>query len=79
MLIAGCVTWPWSPAGRSVTADLPATARAPCALPVLPAEGPVTWADLEAAYLARGEALIVCDQARRLAVAGFEAVVARRD
>jgi len=39
----------------------------PCRLPVLP-DGPITWADLERVYLERGEALVECDQARRLAL-----------
>ena len=44
----------------------PPLALEPCRLPTLP-EGLVTWVDLERAYLERGEALIKCDQARRLA------------
>lgn len=39
----------------------------PCRLPVLP-DGPITWADLERVYLERGEAIVSCDQARRLAL-----------
>ena len=38
----------------------------PCRLPVLP--NPATQADLERVYVERGEALIACDGARRLAV-----------
>jgi hypothetical protein len=37
-------------------------------LPILPEDGPVTWADLERVYLERAEALVECDQARRLAL-----------
>lgn len=45
---------------------LPAAATTPCRLDRLP-EGP-TRADLEAAYFARGAALVACDAARGLAV-----------
>lgn len=45
---------------------LPPAATAPCRLPVLP--DPATQADLERVYVERGEALIACDGARRLAV-----------
>lgn len=48
--------------------DPPALALRPCRLPRLPAEGPATWADLERAYAERGEAILACDLARRLAV-----------
>lgn len=50
---------------------LPDVARQPCRLPVLP-EAP-TQADLDAAYLARGEAVAVCDGRRELAVQAFDA------
>ena len=39
----------------------------PCRLPFLP-DGPVRWSDLERVYLERGEAIVDCDQRRRLAV-----------
>ncbi len=39
----------------------------PCRLPILP-DGAVTWSDLERVYLERGEAILDCDQRRRLAV-----------
>lgn len=45
---------------------MPATASAPCRLPRL--VGQATQADLEAAYVARGAALVACDAARQLAV-----------
>ena len=45
---------------------MPETAKAPCALPGLP-ELP-TYADLEAAYYARGAVIVACDAARQLAV-----------
>lgn len=45
---------------------MPQTAKAPCALPRLP-ELP-TYADLEAAYYARGAVIVACDAARQLAV-----------
>jgi len=50
---------------------LPEAARTPCRLPVLP-DNP-TQADLDAAYLARGEAVAVCDGRRDLAVQSFDA------
>ena len=46
--------------------SLPVAAATPCRLPTLP-EAP-TQADIEAAYVARGVALIECEGARRLAV-----------
>jgi hypothetical protein len=36
-------------------------------MPILP-DGAVTWSDLERVYLERGEAIVDCDQRRRLAV-----------
>lgn len=45
---------------------LPEIAKTPCNLPVLPTDP--TQADLDLAYLARGQAILVCDGARRLAV-----------
>jgi|TARA_R100000406_G_scaffold1053_5_gene1099 hypothetical protein len=50
-----------------VRLTLPVEATRPCRLVTL---GPSpTLADLETAYMARGEALVACDAARRLAVA----------
>ena len=46
--------------------DLPEAARLPCEMAVLP--DAATLADLEAAYVQRGEQLVRCDGARRLAV-----------
>ena len=46
----------------------PVQASTACRLPILPEDGPVTWADLERVYLERAEALVECDQARRLAL-----------
>ena len=45
---------------------LPEAASRPCDMAVLPAAA--TSADLEAAYVQRGEQLVRCDGARRLAV-----------
>lgn len=45
---------------------MPEIAKAPCALPRLP-DLP-TYADLEAAYYARGAVIVTCDAARQLAV-----------
>ena len=45
---------------------LPEAASRPCDMAVLP--GVATIADLEAAYVQRGEQLVRCDGARRLAV-----------
>lgn len=50
---------------------LPTAARTKCRLPVLP-DNP-TQADLDAAYLARGEAIAVCEGRRDLAVQSFDA------
>jgi len=46
--------------------EMPETAKAPCALPRLPDLS--TYADLEAAYYARGAVIVACDAARQLAV-----------
>lgn len=46
--------------------EMPETAKAPCVLPRLP-DLP-TYADLEAAYYARGVVIVACDAARQLAV-----------
>lgn len=55
------------PAPAPVRLSLPTEATRPCRLVTL---GPSpTLADLEAAYLARGEALVACEAARRLALA----------
>jgi hypothetical protein len=45
----------------------PEQATEPCRLPILP-DGPISWSDLERVYLERGEAIVACDQARRLAL-----------
>lgn len=52
---------------------LPATAASPCALPRLPSAGEVTQGELEAAYIARGAAVVACEAARGLAVGTLEA------
>lgn len=51
--------------------ELDPRAATPCVLPRLP-EAP-TVADLEAAYVARGAAVVACDGARRLALETLEA------
>jgi len=51
--------------------DPPEQALEPCRLPILPTDRDVRWADLERVYLERGEALIECDLARRLAVSAL--------
>ena len=51
--------------------SLPTEVSRPCDLPTLP-ENP-DRADLDAAYAARGAEILVCDQARRLAVETLEA------
>ena len=56
------------PSASPPAVDPPSLSGEPCRLPRLPVEGTVTWADLERAYLERGEALLACDLARRLAV-----------
>ena len=73
-LTASCATSPPRNALPPPPAqDAPLTAQSACRLPTVPAEGPLTWADLETAYLARGLALIECDQARRLAIEAHQA------
>jgi hypothetical protein len=57
--------------------QLPTAAASPCRLPRL---GPsATLADLELTYARRGEALVACDAARRLAVETLEAERALQD
>lgn len=58
---------------------LPEEIRRPCALPVLPAAGPIALTDLEKAYVARGAALVACDAARDLAVTLHDAEHADED
>jgi len=66
-MTASCAGMRPSPAPEPVRLSLPIEATRPCRLVTL---GPSpTLADLEAAYLARGEALVACDAARRLALA----------
>ena len=65
IMTASCATSRPEPV-RPPRLTLPDAATQPCALPKLPAEP--TIADLEAGYMARGAALVVCDGARRLAV-----------
>ncbi|MBN8552181.1 MAG: hypothetical protein J0L52_04725 [Caulobacterales bacterium] len=65
-LIGGCAGF--RPTSAPPLISPPPLALEPCRLPILP-DDIVTWADLERVYLERGEALIACDQARRLAVA----------
>ena len=68
LLTSGCVKQ--APASVPML-TLPEAARTPCRLPVLP-DSP-TQADLDAAYLARGEAVAVCNGRRDLAVQSFDA------
>lgn len=68
-LTASCASRPASAPPPLLT--LPDVARQACTLPVLP-ESP-TQADLDATYLARGQAVAVCDGRRDLAVQAFDA------
>ena len=68
LLTSGCASTP-PPSAPLLT--LPDAARTPCRLPVLP-DAP-TMGDLEAGYLARGDAVAVCDGRRDLAVQSFDA------
>jgi len=69
-MIAGCATWrPRSAPAPRLT--LPEAATTPCRLDLLP-EAP-TQADLEASYVSRGAALVLCDAARAMAVETLEA------
>ena len=65
IMTASCATSRPEPV-RPPRLTLPDAATQPCILPTLPVEP--TVADLEAGYMARGAALVVCDGARRLAV-----------
>lgn len=70
--LSGCMLLTCNCAGQTPTSpaapriDMPAEARAPCGLYVLP-ESP-TRSDLEAGYEARGSQIVACDAARKLAV-----------
>lgn len=64
-MIASCAASP-PPFAVPPRLTLPTAATRPCRLDRLP-DAP-TQADLEAAYLARGAALVACDAARGLAV-----------
>lgn len=68
LLTGACATRP--PASAPLL-TLPPAADEPCRLPLLP-ENPTT-ADLDATYLARGEAVALCDGKRQLAVEAFRA------
>lgn len=65
-MTASCAGTRPPPAPEPVRLSLPVEATRPCRLVTL---GPSpTLADLETAYMARGEALVACDAARRLAL-----------
>ena len=67
IMTASCAGTRPPSAPEPVRLSLPVEATRPCRLITL---GPSpTLADLETAYMARGEALVACDAARRLAVA----------
>ena len=53
---------------RAPRVVVPETALAPCKLITLPTDREITWAELEAAYLLRGQHLVACEMARQLAV-----------
>lgn len=65
-MTAACANTPPTSAPLRIQLTLPAEAMEPCRLPTL--GGSDTIGALEEAYLARGEALVACDAARRLAV-----------
>lgn len=75
-MIASCAA-SHPPSATPPRLTLPAAATTPCRLDRLP-EAP-TQADLEAAYLARGAALVACDAARGLAVDTLRAERALQD
>ena len=64
-MIAGCATSP-PPSAAPPRLTLPETAATPCRLDRL--SEAATQGDLEASYVARGAALVLCDSARSLAV-----------
>jgi hypothetical protein len=67
IMTASCAGTRPPSAPEPVRLTLPVEATRPCRLATL---GPSpTIVDLETAYMARGEALVACDAARRLAVA----------
>ena len=62
----GCALFNRPPAPVSPpTVDAPEWARQPCQLPRIPVDEP-TVGDLAQGYLERGEALVRCEEARRL-------------
>lgn len=69
LMTSACVTSSGQYAAPILT--LPTVARTPCQLPTLP-DSP-TQADLDATYLARGQAVAICDGRRALAVEAFDA------
>lgn len=75
-MIAGCAISP-PPSVPPPRLNLPEAATRPCRLDRLPE--PATQADLEASYARRGEALVLCDAARTLAVESLLAERALQD
>ena len=65
-MTAACASTPPTSAPPRVQLTLPAEATRPCRLPTLAPSADI--GALEEAYMARGEALVACDAARRLAV-----------
>ena len=72
-MTAACASWlptsapPPDPV-RAPRVAVPETALEPCKLITLPTDREITWAELEAAYLLRGQHLVACEMARQLAV-----------
>ena len=75
-MIASCAINP-PPSAPPPRLILPEAAATPCRLDRLP-EAP-TLADLEASYVRRGAALVLCDSARALAVETLESERALQD
>lgn len=71
LMIASCAGSPPTSRAAPPRLELERSALKPCALPRLPEA--TTLADLEAAYVRRGAAIVACDAARRLAVETLEA------
>ena len=72
-MTAACASWlptsaPSADPVRAPRVAVPEMALAPCKLTTLPTDREITWAELEAAYLLRGQQVVQCEMARRLAL-----------
>lgn len=75
-MTTACASVPPNWAVAEVELALPPEVERPCSLATLDGEG--TLADLEVAYMKRGENLLACDAARQMAVQALKAERALR-